>query len=150
MNNNIYAKKTINTYDNHKTKDKQSFKGLFKKVRCKYALFQEVPCSPLEKSVIKELRDLAKIDNFFKENDVKARVIVERHSGARVWLDSKPAPKNIFERIRNLFVKPTTYRAEDRHRCPDDSAFFIAKKLRNIKDKKEDFFSVFKETPKIW
>ena len=147
INNNIYTKKPIKTYNNYEPQNNQSFKGLRKVVRCKFAPFQEVPCSSLEKTVIKELRDLAKVDNFFIENDVKARVMIERHQGARIWLDSKPAPKNIFERIRNLFLPPTTYHMVDKHPCPDDSAFCIAKKLRNIKDKKETFLSCFKKMP---
>ena len=58
INNNIYTKKPIKTYNNYEPQNNQSFKGLRKVVRCKFAPFQEVPCSPLEKFVIKGITTL--------------------------------------------------------------------------------------------
>ena len=114
--------------------------GALKKVHCEWGAKRSnsFECHNLEKRIIKELKDLAERNKFFKENDVSARVNV-----GEVVLESKPVPKNIFDRVKILFVKSKVYSLEDYHPCPDDSSYFIARKLRNIKDGKERFSDVF-------
>jgi len=114
--------------------------GALKKVYCGWSNNHnyDYECHKLEKKIIKELRDLAEKDNFFKNNDVTARV-----NSHRVTLKSKPTQKNIFDKVKNLFIRPKYYMVEDNHLCPDDSSYFIARKLRNIRDGKERFSDVF-------
>ena len=93
---------------------------------------------------------MANVDKFFKENDVKAKVKVEKWLGAEVRLAAKPVAKNFFERVINLFKKPKIYAIKDYNKCPEDSAYMIARKLRNITEKKESFSSVFSKKYLHW
>ena len=111
-----------------------------KKIKCSKSGYT---CNSEEQRVIKELKDLAKVDKFFKDNDVNAQVTVKRYSGTKVKLETKPATKNFRDRIKNLFIEPKTYLLKDTHWCPLDSSFFVAKKLRNIKNNIEEFSKTF-------
>ena len=107
--------------------------GALKKVICvEYGTSNEVYCTSLGKNVVKELKDLAKVDRFFKENDVKASVGIS-FIGTEVKLESKPVAKNFLGKIKNFFTEPNVRRIRDTHSCPLDSAFFVAKKLREMK-----------------
>ena len=129
----------IQSRNNYSQSNNTNF-GALKKVHCGWSSKRsyDFQCRNLEKKIIKELSDLAERNKFFKENDVAARV-----NASEVVLKSKPAPKNIFDRVKNLFVKSKVYSIEDYHPCPDDSSYFIARKLRNIRDGKERFSDVF-------
>ena len=118
---------------NHKQSNNTNF-GALKKVQCVSSITcRELPCTNLEKNVIKELKDLAKVDKFFKENDVNAKVRVNS-LGAEVKLIAQPVAKNFIDKIKIFFTTPKVHTISDySHRCPHDSAFFVAKKLREMK-----------------
>ena len=100
-------------------------------------------CTSRERLVISELEELAKENNFFKNNDIKALISIERYSGTKIVLKSKPTAKTLKDRIKNLFVSPQYYFISDTHPCPDDSSFYVAKKLREVKNGNKDFSTIF-------
>lgn len=110
--------------------------GALKKVVCVSSIADcsEVTCFDLGKDVIRELRDLANVDRFFKENDVIACVSIS-YSGTEIKLRAKPIAKNFTDKIKNLFGFPSSKDTiiRDTHGCPLDSAFFVVKKLREMK-----------------
>ena len=88
------------------------------------------PCSVLENNVIQELKELAKVDKFFKENDVEASITVKRFYGTELKLVAYPVAKNFKEKVKNFFTLPKIRVIRDSHSCPDESTFGVAKKLR--------------------
>jgi len=109
-----------------------------KKIRCQKIYDTYEPCSFLENRIISELKDLASKQDFFKRNNVKATVTVERYHGARVELKYKPIGENFVDKVKNFFKPYKEYIMRDSHPCPDDSSYFIAKNLRD-KKKAKDF-----------
>jgi len=118
---------------NHIQSNKTNF-GALKSIKCVSVNCQKRPCTYHEKNIIEELKDLAKVDKFFKENDVNAKVQVSRLLGAIVRLEAKPTPKNFVNKIKNFFTTPKVRIISDNHHCPLDSTFFVAKKLREMKN----------------
>jgi len=116
-----------------------------KKIKCREVYGQRINCSQYEKLVIEELKKLAQENVFFSKNDVNAQVTVESYWGSSVQLKCKPAAKNIVQKFKNLFISPKIYTVKNENRCPDESAFFVAKKIREVKENKKEFSSVFIE-----
>ena len=112
-----------------------------KKIRCQKYFGQYFPCSHYECRVIRELKDLASRHDFFKKNNVNAKVTVEKYDGTRVELKYKPVAKTIADSIKNFFKPYKRFVMKDTHSCPDDSSFFVSKRLRNMTNEK-DFFTV--------
>ena len=52
-----------------------------------------------------ELRKLAKINTFFKDYDVSARVNAKRGVGSFLTLNCKPAANSFKEKVKNFFSK---------------------------------------------
>ncbi len=136
----------IQSKNNYSQSNNTNF-GVLKKIYCSRGSIQHSPCKLHEINVMNELKGLAKKDKFFKENDVYAIVSVKRWYGTHVRLASKPTPKNLFDKIKNFFIRPTHYMVENLQSCPDDSSYFVARRLRNIKDSKESFSDVFSKVP---
>ena len=112
-----------------------------KKIRCQKYFGQYFPCSHYECRVIRELKDVASRHDFFKKNDVNAKVTVERYYGTKVELKYKPVAKTIADSIKNFFKPYKRFVMKDTHSCPDDSSFLVSKRLRNMTNEK-DFFAV--------
>ena len=112
-----------------------------KKIRCQKYFGQYFPCSHYECRVIRELKDVASRHDFFKKNDVNAKVTVERYYGTKVELKYKPVAKTIADSMKNFFKPYKRFVMKDTHSCPDDSSFLVSKRLRNMTNEK-DFFAV--------
>ena len=112
-----------------------------KKIRGQKYFGQYFPCSHYEWRVIRELKDLASRHDFFKKNNVNAKVTVEKYDGTRVELKYKPVAKTIADSIKNFFKPYKRFVMKDTHSCPDDSSFFVSKRLRNMTNE-TDFFTV--------
>ena len=106
--------------------------GALNKIKCMCNGRPTSLCTHNEHKIIDELRELAKVDKFFKDNDVNAKVSVENIVGAKVILESKPVAKNFSDKIKNLFISKNTRIIQDTHRCPIDSSYFLARKLRDM------------------
>ena len=113
-----------------------------KKVQCLRNVNYGDLCSTFDKRVMDELKELAKVNDFFKNNDVKAIVSVVSASGARIVMSSKPVAKTFVDKIKNLLLSPEVWIISDDHICPCDSSYYIAKKLREVKDGKQDISSI--------
>jgi hypothetical protein len=118
-----------------------SFSAL-KKVQCWRQVEYGCLCTSSEKRIMNELKDLAKVNDFFKNSDVKAVVTVVRGSGAKIILSCKPVAKKFIDKIKNFILSPQLYVISDTHICPDDSSYYLSKKLREVKEGKQDFSSI--------
>lgn len=127
----------IQSINNYSQQNSPNFNAL-KNIRCKLG-----PCSGHEKLIVNELKLLAKENNFFKNNDVNAIISVESWKGAELKLESKPAAKTLKEKIKNFFAEPEVHTVKDKHSCPFDSSYFLARKLRDVTENKQNFLSIF-------
>lgn len=98
-----------------------------------------------EKLIIEELKKLASEHDFFKKNDVNAMVSVEECFGARVVLASTPIAKGFWQTLKNMFASSQIYIAQNGSACPNDSTFFLSRKIRDVKENKREFADVFIE-----
>ena len=90
-----------------------------------------------------ELRKLAKINTFFKDYDVSARVNAKRGVGSFLTLNCKPAANSFKEKVKNFFSMGEKIKIESNAACPEDSAYEVAKKIRKI-DKKNELYDMLK------
>ena len=87
------------------------------------------------------MKKLAKKNNFFKQNDIDAKISVVRYKGAMLVLEYKPVAKTFVDKIKNIFTAKKTYILKAEHGCPDDSSFVLAKKIRSIKNDDKEFLT---------
>ncbi len=118
-----------------------------KKVQCWRKVSEGFRCSSLESRIMDELKELAKVNKFFKDNDVNAIVSVVGWTGTKIVLKSKPAAKTFVNKIKNLFVSPQLCVISNNHVCPDESSYRVAKNLREVKEGKKDISTIFTSWP---
>ena len=91
-----------------------------------------------------ELRKLAEKNKFFKDYDVNARINAKRGVGSFLTLKCKPASKTFKEEIKNFFSKGKKIKIESNAKCPEDSAYIVASKIRSI-GKKDKLYQLLKD-----
>lgn len=99
--------------------------GKLNKVACKFN-------SISEKRVKIELENMALNNDFFTINDVNANIMIQRNI-AELTLKYKPAAKNLFDKIKNLFVEEKEIKLTKYRLCPDEGMFFLVKEMRKTK-----------------
>ena len=89
-------------------------------------------CTLNEQRIIDELKSIVAKDKFFKKYDVDASVRAFRGISS-LTLKYKPIAKNFKEKIQRFFTPPKTIELKKTAFCTDDSTFYLAKEIRQIK-----------------
>ena len=122
---------TINSFSSDAT---QNF-GKLKRVKCRTeSIYGRGRCGFYEERIVNELKEIARINNFFRDYDVTAFVAVERGKGATLLMQCKAAAKTFKEKFKNFFSLGEMVLLEKKYNCTDDSSFFLAKEIRDIQD----------------
>ena len=89
-------------------------------------------CTLNEERIVNELKNIVRKDNFFKKYDVNASVRAFRGISS-LTLKYKPVAKNFKEKIQRFFTPAKEIVLRKTAFCTDDSTFYLAKELRQIK-----------------
>lgn len=134
----------INSINNLNTNTNTNF-GKLKSINClnAYGSWSKCAYKSNGEKIANELRKLACENIFFKEYDVKAFINIECYEGATLLMKCKPVAKSMSDKIKNIFKPDRIVRLHDNSRCSDDSTYFLAKQIRDLRleENKNQLFS---------